>query len=100
VTSTTRVAALADVPTIAEFVPGYEAAGWVGIGAPAKTPHAIIDRLNTEVNAAVAEAAFKQRLFDLGMEPFLGSQAEYSNFVADFTEKWAKIILAADIKPE
>ena len=100
VTTTRRVGVLPDVPIIGEFVPGYEAAGWVGIGAPANTPPEIIAILNNQVNAALADRTFKARLVDLGMEPFANSPAEFGKFIADYTEKWAKVIRAAGIKAE
>jgi tripartite-type tricarboxylate transporter receptor subunit TctC len=81
-------------------VPGYEASGWQGIGAPAKTPPEIIAILNREVNAALADATFKARLVDLGGEPFASSPAEFGKFIAEYTEKWAKVIRAAGIRAE
>jgi tripartite-type tricarboxylate transporter receptor subunit TctC len=100
VATTGRVDVLPDVPIIGEFVPGYEAAGWVGIGAPANTPPEIIAILNKQVNAALADATFKARLVDLGMEPFATSPAEFGKFIVEYTERWGKVIRAADIKPE
>ena len=100
VTTTARMDVLPDVPTIGEFVPGYEATGWVGIGAPTHTPPEIIAILNTQVNAALADATFKARLVDLGLEPFANSPAEFGKFIVGYTEKWAKVIKFANIKPE
>jgi tripartite-type tricarboxylate transporter receptor subunit TctC len=100
VTTTTRFAMLPDVPTIAESLPGYEASGWQGIGAPKGTPAATIDALNASVNAALAEPKFAARLADLGIAPFHGSPAEIGKFIVDYTEKWAKVIRAAGIKLE
>ena len=100
VTTASRIEALPDVPPIGDFVPGYEASGWQGIGAPSKTPSEIIATLNKEVNAALADPKFKARLADLGGQAFPGSSAEFSKFVADETEKWGKVIKAANIKPE
>jgi tripartite-type tricarboxylate transporter receptor subunit TctC len=100
VTTAERVHALPDVPTIAEFIPGYEGAGWVGIVAPAKTPSEIIGLLNAQVNAALADPAFKARLVDLGAEPFAGSPADFGKFIAEFTDKWGKVIHEAGIKAE
>jgi tripartite-type tricarboxylate transporter receptor subunit TctC len=97
VTTTGRVGVVPDVPTIGEFVPGYE---WTGIGAPANTPPEIIAILNKHVNAALADPTFKARLVDLGMEPFANSPIEFGKFVADYTEKWGNVIRAANIKPE
>jgi tripartite-type tricarboxylate transporter receptor subunit TctC len=100
VTTATRIDALPDVPPIADFVPGYEASAWQGIGAPKNTPVEIIDKLNKEINAALADPAFRARLIDLGASPFATSPAEFSQFTVEFTEKWAKIIRAANIKAE
>jgi tripartite-type tricarboxylate transporter receptor subunit TctC len=100
VTTAARVQALPDVPPIGDFVPGYEGTGWVGICAPAKTPPDVIAILNKEVNAVLADPAFKARLEELGAEPFAGSPAEFGAFIAEFTEKWGKVIRAAGIKGE
>jgi len=100
VTQTKRTSVLPDVPTISEFVPGYEGDGWVGIGAPANTPSEIIASVNTQVTAALADAKFKARLADFGSEPFAGSPAAFRKFIADYAAKWSVVIRAADIKPE
>jgi tripartite-type tricarboxylate transporter receptor subunit TctC len=100
VTSAARSAALPDVPTVGEFVPGYEATGWFGLGAPDKTPADIVDRLNKEINAGLADAAMKARLADLGGTVVTGSPADFGKLIADETEKWAKVIRAANIKAE
>ena len=100
VTTAKRMEVLPDVPTIGEFLPGYEAAGWVGLGAPANTPPEIIAILNTEVNAALADSKFKARLAELGVEPFASSPAEFGKFIVEYTERWAKVIRAANIKAE
>jgi tripartite-type tricarboxylate transporter receptor subunit TctC len=100
VTTATRLAVLPDVPPIGDFVPGYEANSWDGIGAPANTPPEIIATLNREVNAALADTMFKARLADLGVEPFVVSPGEFREFIVEFTEKWAKVIRAAGIKAE
>jgi tripartite-type tricarboxylate transporter receptor subunit TctC len=100
VTAATRQAALPDVPTVSEFLPGYEASGWYGIVAPKATPAAIVNRLNTEINAALADPKTKVRLTDLGCRIFAGSPADFGKFIADETEKWAKVIQFADIKPD
>jgi tripartite-type tricarboxylate transporter receptor subunit TctC len=100
VTTATRIDALPDVPPIGDFVPGYEASGWQGIGAPNGTPVEIIDRLNKEVNAALADPAFRARIIDLGGLPFSTSPAEFRRFTVDFTEKWGKVIRTANIKAE
>jgi tripartite-type tricarboxylate transporter receptor subunit TctC len=100
VTSATRSAALPDVPTVGEFVPGYEATAWFGIGAPRNTPADIIAKLNGEINAGLADAKLKERLADLGGEPMPMSTADFAKFIADETEKWGKVIRAAGIKAE
>jgi tripartite-type tricarboxylate transporter receptor subunit TctC len=100
VTSATRSAALPEIPTMGEFVPGYAASGWYGIGAPKNTPTDIIDRLNKEINAALAEPKMKARLVDLGAVPMSMTPAEFGKFIASETGKWGKVIQAANIKPE
>jgi tripartite-type tricarboxylate transporter receptor subunit TctC len=100
VTAAARVGVLPDVPAIAEFVPGYEATNFTGFGAPANTPSEIVAVLNREVNAALADPAFKARIVDLGMEPFASSPAEFTEFFAEYTEKWGKVIHNAGIKAE
>jgi tripartite-type tricarboxylate transporter receptor subunit TctC len=95
-----RLTILPDVPTVAEFVPGYEASGWHGIGAPAKTPAEIVDKLNAEINALLANATFKARLADLGGLQMAMSPAEFGKFTAAEIDKWAKVIKFADIKSE
>jgi tripartite-type tricarboxylate transporter receptor subunit TctC len=100
VTTPKRKDVLPDVPAIGEFVAGYEGVGWEGIGAPANTPADIVALLNKEVNTALADPAFKTRLAELGSEPFATSPAEFGKFIADYTEKWRKVIRAANIKPE
>jgi tripartite-type tricarboxylate transporter receptor subunit TctC len=100
VTTTRPIDVLPGVPAIDEFVRGYEATAWTGIGAPAKVPVSIIDSLNKEINAALADSAFKGRLAELGMEPFANSPAEFGRFIANETQKWGKVIRAANIKAE
>jgi tripartite-type tricarboxylate transporter receptor subunit TctC len=100
VTTATRIDVLPDVPAIGDFVPGYEASGWDGIGAPVNTPPEIISILNKEVNAALADARFKARLADLGADPFANSPAEFGKFIGEYIEKWGKVIRAANIKAE
>ena len=78
------------VPTIGEYMPGYEAAGWLGLGAPADTAPEIITILDRQVNAALADPTFKARLVDLGLEPYATSPAEFGKFIVDYTEKWAR----------
>jgi tripartite-type tricarboxylate transporter receptor subunit TctC len=100
VTTAAGIDSLPDVPPIGYFVPGYEASGWQGIGAPRNTPVEIINKLNKDINAALADDAFKARLADLGTFPFATSPAEFGQFIVEFTEKWAKLIQAANIKAE
>ena len=99
-TTAAPIDVLPEIPAIAEFVPGYEASGWQGICAPGKTPAEIVDKLNTEINAALADAAFKARLADFGGQAVAGSPGDFGKFLADETDKWAKVILAGNIKPE
>jgi tripartite-type tricarboxylate transporter receptor subunit TctC len=100
VTTATRREALPDVPTMAEFLPGYEATGWVGIGAPKNTPVEIVDKLNKEINAGLADPKLKARLADVGGDVLALSPADFGRLIADETEKWGKVIGAANIKPE
>jgi tripartite-type tricarboxylate transporter receptor subunit TctC len=100
VTSTTRSQALPDVPTMKEFVPGYAASGWYGIGAPRSTPTEIVNKLSNQINAALTDPQIKARLADLGAEPMPMSPVEFGKFIADETEKWGKVIKFAGIKPE
>jgi tripartite-type tricarboxylate transporter receptor subunit TctC len=98
VTSPTRIELLPDVPAVAEVVPGYAADGWQGIAAPANTPAAIIDKLNKQVNSALADPNFAGRLANLGGVPFATSPSEFQNFIAEFTAKWSRIIKSANIR--
>ena len=92
---------LPGIPAIGEFVPGYEASGWQGIGAPRDTPPEVIDILNKEINAGLADTKMKARFADAGgYTPFPSSPAELRQFIADGVEKWAKVIRAANIKAE
>jgi tripartite-type tricarboxylate transporter receptor subunit TctC len=100
VTTATRVEALPDVPAIGEFVPGYEASGWQGIGAPRDTPDEIVNKLNRETNAVLADSKTKAQLAQLAIEPFPSSPAGFGKLIADETEKWGKVIRAAGIKSE
>lgn len=100
VTTATRVPMLPDLPTVGDFVPGYEASTWYGIGAPRNTPAEIIERLNQEINAGLADRALLARLADLGGAPIGGLPATLARLVADDTQKWAKVIRAANIRPE
>jgi tripartite-type tricarboxylate transporter receptor subunit TctC len=100
VTTDTRSPALPDIPTVGDFVPGYEASQWYAVGLRRSTPTDIIERLNKEINAALAGPKMTARLADLGNTAFPGSPADLGRFVADDTEKWAKVIRTANIKPE
>jgi tripartite-type tricarboxylate transporter receptor subunit TctC len=100
VTSATRSDALPDIPTVGEFVPGYEAITWDGLSAPKSTPTEIIDKLSNEVNAALGDPKMKARFVDLGTMPMPMSPADFGRFIADETEKWAKVIRAANIKAD
>ena len=100
VTTAARLEVLPDVPTVSEFVPGYEASGWQGLGAPKGTPPEIILKLNREISAAVRDTKFKARLTDLGASAFASSPEEFAGHIAAETEKWAKVIRVAGIKPE
>jgi tripartite-type tricarboxylate transporter receptor subunit TctC len=99
VTSVARSEALPELPTVGEFVPGYEASAWLGVGAPAQTPTEIIDKLNREINAVLSDTKFKARLADLGGNVLPGSPAEFGKLIEDETGKWGKVIRADNIKP-
>src|SRR5262245_8673094 len=100
VTSAAHLEVLPDLPTIDEFVPGYEASSWFGVGAPKGTSTEIIEKLKKEIDAIVAEPNMKARLVGLGLQPMSLTSAEFGKFIADQIEKWAKVIRAANIKPE
>jgi tripartite-type tricarboxylate transporter receptor subunit TctC len=100
VTTTMRSETLPDVPTVSEFVPGYEVSNWFGVGAPKATPAEILDRLNKEINASLADPKLRARLADLGGAPLVGSPADFGKLISEETEKWAKVIRSANIKPE
>lgn len=100
VSSTERIRALPDVPTIAETVPGYTVSGWLGIGVPQGTPGEIVQRLNREINAVLNEPAIKSRLTDLASDPFVTTPAEFAKFTAADAEKWAKVVKASGLKIE
>jgi tripartite-type tricarboxylate transporter receptor subunit TctC len=100
VTTAMRSEVLPNVPTVGEFVPGFETESWNGIGAPRNTPADIISKLNIEINAALANPVIKARFADLGSTVFPTSPADFGKFIADETEKWGKVIRAANIKPE
>jgi tripartite-type tricarboxylate transporter receptor subunit TctC len=100
VTTATRSDALPDIPTVGDFVPGYEASSWQGVGAPESTPAEIIDKLNREINSVVADPKMKAQLADLGGTPLAGSPADFGKLISDETEKWAKVVKFAGITPE
>jgi tripartite-type tricarboxylate transporter receptor subunit TctC len=100
VTAATRLDVLPDIPALGEFVSGYEASGFMGIGAPKSTPAEIIETLNKAINGALAEPKMKARLANLGSEPLANSPAEFGNYIVQYTEKWGKVVRAANIKPE
>jgi tripartite-type tricarboxylate transporter receptor subunit TctC len=100
VTAATRLDRLPDVPALGEFVSGYEASGWTGIGAPRNTSAEIIETLNKAINTAITDPKMKARLADLGLEPLANSPAEFGNYIVQYTEKWGKVVRAANIKPE
>jgi tripartite-type tricarboxylate transporter receptor subunit TctC len=100
VTTMARSEALPEVPTVGEFLPGFEASQWYGVGAPRNTPAEIIDKLNKEINAALGDPRMKARLADQDAEALVGLPADFGALIADETEKWAKVIRAANIKPQ
>jgi tripartite-type tricarboxylate transporter receptor subunit TctC len=100
VTTAMRQEVLSDIPTVADFVPGYEASAVNGIGAPRATPTEIVDKLNKEINAGLADPELRARLADIGASVLVGSPADYGKLIAEETEKWAKVIKFAAIKPE
>ena len=100
VTTAARSDALPDIPAVGEFVPGYETSTWYGIGAPKKTPFEIVERLNRETNAVIANPKLKARFADLGAEPLSMTSAEFAQFIVEETEKWGKVVKFAGIKPE
>jgi tripartite-type tricarboxylate transporter receptor subunit TctC len=100
VTTATRSEALPDIPTVADFVPGYDASDWFGLGAPKNTPTEIIDKLNREINAGLADPKLKARLADLGATVNAGSPDAFGKLITEETEKWAKVVKFAGIKPQ
>jgi tripartite-type tricarboxylate transporter receptor subunit TctC len=100
VTAATPSPVLPDIPMVAEFVPGYDFSFWTGIGAPRNTPAEIVDKLNKEINAALADPMMKARFAELGVIAFRGSPADFGKFIAEETEKWGKVVNFAGMKPE
>jgi tripartite-type tricarboxylate transporter receptor subunit TctC len=100
VTSATRSEILPDIPTVGEFILGYEASSWNGIGAPSSTPAEIVGKLNKEINAGLADPKIKARLADLGGTVLALSPTDFAKLIADETEKWGKVVKFANIKPE
>ncbi len=100
VTSLSRVNELPEVPTVDEFVPGYEASTWEGIGAPRGVPTEIIDSLNREINAGLADSTVAARLANVGINGIPGSSADFGKFIADETDKWAKVVKFSGAKPD
>jgi len=100
VTTATRWEVLPDIPSVSEFVPGYETSGWTGVGVPKNTPPDVIEKLNGEINAGLAEAKIKARLADLGGTPIAGSATELVKLIAEQTDRWAEVIRTANIKPD
>ena len=100
VATAARLEALPDIPTIGDSLPGFEASGWCGIAAPRNTPIGIIDKLNKEINAGLADPKIKARLADVGVTVLAGTPAEFAKHIADETEKWGKLIKTANIKPD
>ena len=100
VTTPTRWEGLPDAPTVGEFVPGYEASPWFGVGAPKRTASEIVEKLNKEINAALADSKMKARLADMGGTALPGLPADFGKLIAAETEKWAKVIRAANIRAE
>jgi tripartite-type tricarboxylate transporter receptor subunit TctC len=100
VTTSTRLPAMPDIPTVGDFVPSYSASGWIGMGAPRGTAPNIVNKLNQEINTALADPKLKARLDDLIVTPMAGSPAAFGKVIADDTEKWGKVIRAGNIRPE
>ena len=97
---TERSEALPDLPTVGEFVPGYEASQWYGVGVPKNTPAEIVDKLNKEINAGLADPKIKARFVDLGGTALTGSPADFGKLIADETEKWGKVVKFTGAKPD
>ena len=100
ITSTARLRVLPDIPVIADVVPGYAVIGFLGVGAPKGTPPDIVERLNREINAALADPLVKLRMADLGSDPSPGSVADFAKLITEETEKWGKVVKFAGLKGE
>ena len=100
VTGASRIEALPDVPAVAEIVPGYAVNAWLGIGAPRGAPVEVVERLNREVNATLADPAIAARFADLGSPVLMGTPADFGRLIADDVQKWARVIRAGNIRPE
>jgi tripartite-type tricarboxylate transporter receptor subunit TctC len=100
VTTATRSTILPDTPTVGEFLPGYESSAWFGVGAPRNTPAEIIEKLNNEINAGLADPGIKGRLANFGGTVLAGSPGEFGKLIAEETEKWAKVVKFAGMKPD
>jgi tripartite-type tricarboxylate transporter receptor subunit TctC len=100
VTTAIRTEALPDIPTVGNFVPGYEASAWFGVGAPKSTPAEIVGKLNKEINAALADPGLKARLADLGGKVIAGSPADFRKLIVEETEKWAKVVKFSGAKAD
>jgi tripartite-type tricarboxylate transporter receptor subunit TctC len=100
VTTAIRSEALPDVPSVGEFVPGYESSAWYGVGAPKNTPAEVVDKLNKEINVGLADPKIKARLVDLGGTVLAGSPADFGKLIAEETEKWAKVVKFGGLKPD
>jgi tripartite-type tricarboxylate transporter receptor subunit TctC len=100
VTTAVRSEVLPEVPTVSEFLPGYEASSWYGLCAPKSTPTGVVDKINKEVTASLADQKMKSQIAEMGGTPLAGSPADFTKLIADETEKWAKVIKFAGIKPE
>jgi tripartite-type tricarboxylate transporter receptor subunit TctC len=99
-TGAARSGALPDTPIVGDFLPGYEASAWYGICAPRNTGAEIVDKLNKEINAGLVDAKLKARLAELGSSPFVASPSEFGKHLAEQTEKWGRVVKAANLKPE
>ena len=100
VTTASRAEVLPELPPIGDFVPGYEASQWYGVGAPRNTPAELVDKLNKEINAAFTDAKMKARFAEIGGEPLPGSPSDFGKFIAAETEKWEKVVKFAGLKPD